>query len=250
MSVPARAPTETEIEVDREWALGAHSQLVHGIRSIRVSLWEVAKLLHDWDLRRGWLKTGNYESLGEWLGDPTVGMSKTTYYRLLNGYRVLVIDKHVPEAVAFELETSKVDVVLKAIKDNLIEVGDAVSDVQVLSKSDLIQKYYPGTPPPPPFVHPEDQDQKAQPADQKSHSGTFSTSDEVEAETDEPTDEPTDDLDGEDLLELEPLEWACGGLRAIVGPNEHEPWLSAYQAEDDPVAGLRAIARTTLEALE
>ena len=144
--VPARTPTQEEIIDNRDWALQTHSVIVQAIRQTRADLWQVAKQLHEWDERRGWKWTGNYETVGEWLADPEVAMTKATYYRLLGGYRTLVLDKHVPEAKVFELESSKVDVVMRAIKANEVDVNVAISDVEVLSKSDLIEKYNPPKP--------------------------------------------------------------------------------------------------------
>jgi hypothetical protein len=186
---PARAPSEQEIEANREWALEAHSRLVGGIRQTRASLWAVAKELHEWDLRQGWKWTGNYETLGEWLADPEVAMTKGTYYRLRDGYRVLVVDKHVPENTVFELETSKVGVVLRSIREGDVDVSTAISDVETLSKSDLIEKYNP----------PKPDESTGGPSVNGSNDGVF---DGTELDSHEPQveDEEDEDLISEDLV--------------------------------------------------
>jgi hypothetical protein len=140
---PARPATAEEIEQARDWSLQADADIKEAILRGRRALWEVAKQLHEWDLRQGWRWTGNYESLGEWLGDPQVAMTRTTYYRLRDGYRTLVIDRRVDETVVRELDTSKVGVVLRAVRDRDVRVEDAIADVESLSKSDLIEKYNP-----------------------------------------------------------------------------------------------------------
>jgi hypothetical protein len=140
---PARTPTPEEVKENREWSFQADTDLKQALRRARMDLWDVAKRLHEWDLRTGWKWTGNYESLGEWLADPEVTMTRGTYYRLRDGYRMLVLDKHVDEDKVRELDTSRVAVVLKALRENTVSVEEAISDVEVLGWRDLREKYYP-----------------------------------------------------------------------------------------------------------
>jgi hypothetical protein len=140
---PARKPTQEEVESNRQWAFMADADLKGALRQVRVDLWEVAKRLHEWDERQGWAWTGNYDTLGEWLADPDVTMTRGTYYRLRDSYRCLVIEEHIDEAAVRELETSKVGVVIKAIRAHDVDVNEAISDVEVLPVRDLREKYYP-----------------------------------------------------------------------------------------------------------
>jgi hypothetical protein len=247
-AVPARAATDEEIEGDRAWAIQADSDLKDAIVSVRRNLWDVAKALHEWDLRRGWLKTGNYETLGEWLADPQVAMTKATYHGLLSGYRTLVLERNVPEQTVRELDTSKVGVVLRAIRDHEVKVEDAISDVESLSKSDLIEKYRPA---------PSGDAPESHRWDNGAGDGTGVFDEDVLAEH-EPVDTDEDEygepdvieVEAVDLTELEPLEWAVEALQAISSPLDKEPWATAYTDAGEGEDGLRAIALVALEGLE
>jgi len=119
-----------------------HALIVGALGQVRTHSWDLAKLLYEWSQRHGW-RWATYESEGEWLGDPAIALGRTTYYSLIEGWRTLVVERQVPEAKVQTLETSKVGIVLKAIRSGEVGTAQALSDAETLSKSDLIIKYRP-----------------------------------------------------------------------------------------------------------
>jgi hypothetical protein len=121
-------------------------------------------------------------------------MTSGTYYRLRDGYRTLVVDRRIPESMVVDLDTSKVAIVERAVRLREVKVEEAISDVQVLSKSDLRHKYHPPAEPDHPV--PSTGGDSAQPNDE----GIFD--DDVLSEH-EPTVDSEPDLDEADYDEGE-----------------------------------------------
>lgn len=125
-----------------------------GLRKGREALWETAEALYHFYEERAWSALG-YESLSEWLADPEVGITSSTYYRMVRSWRELIVYRKVPMATVQALDQSKVDLVLPAIEQGRVKVDEALGDVVALGKRDLREKYVfaPGAP-----VHPDNEE--------------------------------------------------------------------------------------------
>src|SRR5690349_14494914 len=70
------------------YVVGLPHRIVNCIADVRASCWKMAEALAEFDLHRGWLRLG-YESKAEWLADPEISMTESTYFRLVGAWRCL-----------------------------------------------------------------------------------------------------------------------------------------------------------------
>jgi hypothetical protein len=131
-------PDEAELRASAMYALD--QEIKKGLRSGREAMWKVAQALHEFDEGSGWTALG-YEKLSDWLAEPDIGMMRRTYYRLVSSYRELVVLRRVDESKLLELDVSKVDIVLPAVKSGKVDLEDALEDVKELGARDLRDKY-------------------------------------------------------------------------------------------------------------
>lgn len=111
-----------------------------GQRVVQMSTWvPLAEALHRFHLSRAWTTVG-CETFNEWLGQPEVWISRAEAYGLISAHRELVIEHEIDPAHLAQLDPSKVQVVLPAIRRGA-GAWDALSDCQVLSRADLRKKY-------------------------------------------------------------------------------------------------------------
>jgi hypothetical protein len=143
---PARDLSPEEQQEETDLCFGLHREITSALAQGRNALWEAAKALHEFDQHAGWKRLG-YERKTEWLGDPDVSLTYSTYMRLLDCYRTVCLNRGVDFEEVRHLEMTKVQAVLPAIKNGekfngeSVETKDALSDVKSLSRSDLIQEY-------------------------------------------------------------------------------------------------------------
>jgi hypothetical protein len=129
---------EYQERVDRCFAIG--ERIKQGVRNQRQSLWDLAQALHEFDQENGWTALG-HDKLVDWLADPEVSMTQSTFYRLVGVYRDLVIQRAVPLSTLRGLDSSKVAIVLPQIRKGKVSTQEALSDVEALGASDLRTKY-------------------------------------------------------------------------------------------------------------
>lgn len=110
---------------------------VRGRRSTWVAL---AASLARFHAGRGWEALG-IESFNEWLGQPEISLNRAEAYAMIGAWRELVVERGVEPEDLEELEVSKVAVVLKSIRSRTVPIDEALSDCEVLSRSDLRAKY-------------------------------------------------------------------------------------------------------------
>jgi hypothetical protein len=132
------SPDEAEARSQRCFEIDA--QIKSGLRAGREAMWDVARGLHEFDEENGWTALG-IDSLGEWLADPEVGMTRATYFRMVKCHRFLIEQKKLAPARVAELELSKVEIVLPKLKAGSVKMDDALADVQHLGARDLREKY-------------------------------------------------------------------------------------------------------------
>jgi hypothetical protein len=140
-AAPAVALTDEETEERARACWELDQAIKAGMRAGREALWEVARNLHAFDEAHGWTAIG-YDRLGDWLADPDVSLTRSTYYRLTATWRELVVLRRVDETRLLALDASKVDVVLPSVKAGKTSLDDALEDVQSLGMKDLRARYY------------------------------------------------------------------------------------------------------------
>jgi hypothetical protein len=129
---------------EREEKIQELNQLDQAIKAAigqgRAAMWQLAKSLFEFNEEEGWVFLG-YESQGEWLAQPEIGMSKRNYHRMVRLYRETVVMRKLPEATMALLEPSKVEIVLPAIESNKVKAAVALEDAETLGVRDLREKY-------------------------------------------------------------------------------------------------------------
>jgi hypothetical protein len=135
----ARSLSPDEAEARAERCFEIDQRIKAGIRAGRAAMWEVAAGLVEFDDENGWTALG-HENLGEWLADPEVGMSRSTFFRTVQSYRELT-RRGIGQADLPELEPTKVQIVLPRVKAGSVKLADALADVRALGQKDLREKY-------------------------------------------------------------------------------------------------------------
>jgi hypothetical protein len=110
-----------------------------GLRAGREAMWETARACAQFDDENGWTALG-YESLNHYLADPEVSVTRSTFFRWVQVYRE-VSQRRIPESTLGEIELSKVQIVLPAVKTGKVKMADALEDVKALGAQDLRTKY-------------------------------------------------------------------------------------------------------------
>lgn len=110
------------------------------LAAIVADTWTLAEHLYDFHELRGWTLLG-YETLNEFLAQPDIGLSRSTFFRAVQAWRDLVKVKKVAPARLSGIEPSKAQEVLPAIMRGDVKVDDALDDAVALGKRDLREKY-------------------------------------------------------------------------------------------------------------
>lgn len=135
-----RALSQAEYE---QWVASAtaHEQEIKaGLKEVRGGLWRAAKALYAFNEESGWQALG-YETLGEWLGDPDVTMTRATFYRMLSAWQEFHIHRHVDESKLRTLDLTKAAIALPALKRGETTVEDVLGDTEALGARDMRLKY-------------------------------------------------------------------------------------------------------------
>jgi hypothetical protein len=139
------APTARELSKEEydQWVTTAFSdQLVikEGLLEARAGLWKSAEALSRFSETSGWLALG-YETVGEWLADPDITLTRATYFRMLQAWRELHVLRGVAVSTLRQLDLSKTQIVLPALKEGRATLQDALDDIEALGARDLREKY-------------------------------------------------------------------------------------------------------------
>jgi ribosomal protein L20 len=104
-------------------------------------LWvELAEALYHFRAGQMWKDIG-YSTFESWLSDPEVELERRWVYKLTDAYRYLVIEYEVPLDRVKQLQISKVNEVLPALRRGQVELETALSDVESLNREDLEIQY-------------------------------------------------------------------------------------------------------------
>jgi hypothetical protein len=133
-------PTQQEVEARSERAYELDQRIKAATRDGRQAMWDLAAALHEWDEENGWTALG-YETLTDWLADPEIGMARSSFFRLVQSYRELVVRRQLPAGDLAEYDVTKVQIVLPKVKAGSVKLADALADVRDLGSRDLRTKY-------------------------------------------------------------------------------------------------------------
>lgn len=132
---PVRGPGE---DVERAYRL--ETQIKRAIDTIRSQWVPLAQGLYEFNRTQAWQALG-YETFEQWLASPEIELGRRTVFGLIDAYRTLVVDRHVPPAALVDMEITKVRDVLPAIRRGHVDVEAALEDVRTLARSDLRRRY-------------------------------------------------------------------------------------------------------------
>ena len=133
-------------EEDVDEAQMVLSQIQMALADGREALWRLTEALYAFDEIRGWRRLG-YDTLGEWLADPEIGMRKSTYVERVATWRKLMVERKVDAERVRGLDPSKVAIVTRAIsrgKDaegRAVTIDEALADAETLGNRDLRDRY-------------------------------------------------------------------------------------------------------------
>jgi hypothetical protein len=142
ITVSPRARELSKEEYD-EWVRTAFTDqqtIKDGLQEARGGLWKVAEALYHFAETSGWLALG-YDTVGEWLADPDITLTRATYYRCVEAWRELHVIRQVDAQTLVTLDLTKTNITLPALKEGRATLEDALSDIEVLGARDLREKY-------------------------------------------------------------------------------------------------------------
>lgn len=117
------------------------AQLVHHALESERTHWVIlAERLHAFHGERAWEGLGA-ETFTDWLGDPEVSLGRSRAYLLMAVWETFVVTCQLPRTALVGLELSKFTHVVGPVARGELVAEDALADVQVLSRTDLRQKY-------------------------------------------------------------------------------------------------------------
>jgi hypothetical protein len=125
-------------EYERARRLSA--QIVDGASMIRQAWVLLAAKIAEFEAASMWKPLG-YESFDGWLGSPEIQLSRNHALRLIRAHRFLVEERSVDPKSLRALDIEKVDAVLPAIRRGEVTVEQGLSDCEVLSRTDVTEKY-------------------------------------------------------------------------------------------------------------
>lgn len=109
------------------------------VRDLRHAWVRLAEDLHA--MQSGLFRALGYDTFEEWLADPEVDIERRWAYQLSATWRELVVNLQTPPERIKQLEPAKIQEVLPAVRRGKVALDVALSDVEVLSRSDLREKY-------------------------------------------------------------------------------------------------------------
>lgn len=197
-TTPAAELSPEEVQKNAEVAFAINERIKTSIRAGREALWELAEALYEFDESSGW-KALNYETRSEYLADPEVGLTLSTYKRLVRAWRVLHVQRQIEGPALGELDASKIEVVLASVETGSVTLEQALDDVKTLGWRDLREQYQRPQLGRPPKTAGETSETPPPPSEPP----TGADASTPEPEPQEPVQEPEEVVDGEVVSEEE-----------------------------------------------
>lgn len=139
-STPRGGKAVTPEERAAKKAFVVEAKIKKGVGAIKQVWIALAGHLHEFYTARMWTALG-HERFEDWLGTPEIGLKRSQTYQLIEIYEELVVKRGVTEAELAALEMSKIAVVLAALRKDEVDLDEALSDCESLSRSQLREKY-------------------------------------------------------------------------------------------------------------
>lgn len=133
-----KATTPEERRAKR--AFTVEGKIKKGCSAIRAAWGALAGFLYELQREELWRDLG-HDSFEAWLASPDIDLGRSQVYALIECYRELVLEREVPLDELKGLEVTKLSQVLPALRREEVELADAISDCESLSRSDLREKY-------------------------------------------------------------------------------------------------------------
>jgi hypothetical protein len=144
--VEARTITDEEHQTLVTEAFQLERQVKEGLARGREALWATAEALYEFSEAQGWKLLGGYDTLGDWLADPEISLTRSTYFRLVETWREVVVRREIePESVK-AVDLSKVALTLPAVKDGRETIEGALDAAATNGWRDLRERYLIATP--------------------------------------------------------------------------------------------------------
>lgn len=127
------------VDTRAERAFEIEQHVIKGTQAIRTAWVLLAAELHEFHHQKMW-EERDCETFEEWLGTPEISLGRSQTYALIEIYRELVLKREVDPA-ELTTEASKIAQVLPALRRGDVDLEDALSDAESLSRADLREKY-------------------------------------------------------------------------------------------------------------
>lgn len=114
--------------------------IVDDIQHIRSCWVALAAKLHVFAEHRCWEQLG-YDSLELWLAGPDIEIRRTNFFELVETHRQLRLERGISAERLQQLDVSKVQAVLPAIRRGHVSADVALADCEALTRTDLREKY-------------------------------------------------------------------------------------------------------------
>lgn len=140
-------PAASEPEPDRdptpqEAAHARHAEVAiqDTVKQMRSTWVKLAGQLYEFARYHHWRALG-YRSFERWLASPEIELSRRHVYHLIEVWRELVVERKVkPEDLA-RANYSKIREVMPAVRRGAVQVDEALSDAETLSRDDVHERY-------------------------------------------------------------------------------------------------------------
>lgn len=136
----AKRKASTPEERAAKRAFKAEEKIKKGLGAIKEVWIALAAYLHEFHAEKMWEHLG-YDRFDDWLGAPEISLGRSQVYASIEAYEELVVKREVDPAVLADLETTKIGVVLPALRRGDVELETALADCEALSRSALREKY-------------------------------------------------------------------------------------------------------------
>lgn len=121
-------------------AFQTEQMIIASVRRVRAEWAVLAHGLYRFVNEELW-RDRDCNSFEEWLAGPEIGLGRRWVYQLVDTWRELHIKAQLPASDIAQLEPSKVQEILPAVRRGQVSLEQALADTQTLSQSDLRARY-------------------------------------------------------------------------------------------------------------
>jgi hypothetical protein len=129
---------ESTALVDRAFAL--EQAIKESLGRGREVWWNLAEQLYAFHEAGAWSLLG-YETLREFLAQPDLGMSHSTFFQAVRLWRDLIVVRQIPAETISAVEPTKMREVYPALMRGDVSIEDALADAHSLGYRDIREKY-------------------------------------------------------------------------------------------------------------